>query len=100
MAYVIAEPCIAACDTACVEVCPVECIHGPIPARELALIPPEERPRRLAGLQLYIDPESCTCCGACAPACPVDAIFDEVDLPDEWRHYQELNAQFFATRGA
>ena len=27
MTYVIAEPCIGTKDTACVEVCPVDCIH-------------------------------------------------------------------------
>ena len=27
MAYVIAEPCVNTKDTACVEVCPVDCIH-------------------------------------------------------------------------
>ena len=27
MAYVITEPCIGTKDTACVDVCPVDCIH-------------------------------------------------------------------------
>jgi len=27
MTYVIAEPCIGTKDTACVDVCPVDCIH-------------------------------------------------------------------------
>ena len=27
MAYVIAEPCVGTKDTACVDVCPVDCIH-------------------------------------------------------------------------
>ena len=27
MAYIIAEPCINTKDTACVDVCPVDCIH-------------------------------------------------------------------------
>ena len=26
MAYIIADPCVGTCDTACVEVCPVDCI--------------------------------------------------------------------------
>ena len=39
MAYVIAEPCVATCDTACVSVCPVDCIRGPIPVDEIARIP-------------------------------------------------------------
>ena len=25
MTYIIAEPCVSTCDTACVEVCPVDC---------------------------------------------------------------------------
>ena len=29
MAYIIADPCEGTCDTACVDVCPVDCIHGP-----------------------------------------------------------------------
>ena len=29
MTYIIAEPCVGTCETACVEVCPVDCIHGP-----------------------------------------------------------------------
>ena len=29
MAYIIAEPCVGVCDTACVQVCPVNCIYGP-----------------------------------------------------------------------
>ena len=28
MTYIIAEPCVGTCDTACVEVCPVDCIHA------------------------------------------------------------------------
>ncbi|MFQ6673658.1 MAG: ferredoxin, partial [Fidelibacterota bacterium] len=27
MAYIITEPCVGVCDTACVDVCPVDCIH-------------------------------------------------------------------------
>ena len=34
MTYIIAEPCKGTCDTSCVEVCPVDCIHGPIPLDE------------------------------------------------------------------
>ena len=85
MPYVIAEPCVSTCDTACVEVCPCDAIHGP----------PEAHARGGARLQLYIDPEACICCAACEPECPVDAIFDEDDLPAAWAHFAALNAQFF-----
>ncbi len=96
MAYVIAEPCVTCCDTACASVCPVDCIHGPLPVAEIARVPAAERRSRLARLQLYIDPDTCICCGACQPVCPVDAIFEEEDLPAPLRHYRELNALFFA----
>ena len=29
MTYIIAEPCVGNCDTACEEVCPVDSIHAP-----------------------------------------------------------------------
>ena len=29
MPFIIVEPCVGTCDTACVDVCPVDCIHGP-----------------------------------------------------------------------
>ena len=48
MTYVIAEPCINTKDTACVEVCPVDCIH---PKKDEAAVEKENK--------LYIDPETC-----------------------------------------
>ena len=35
MAYIICEPCVGTKDTACVEVCPVDCIHGKDEDRQL-----------------------------------------------------------------
>ncbi len=78
MTYVIAEPCIGVKDKACVEVCPVDCIHGK-----------DEDP------QLYINPQECIDCGACEPECPVEAIFEESALPAEWKQYTEMNAKYF-----
>ena len=49
----------------------------------------------LDGMQLYIDPEACIDCGACEPECPVEAIYDEDDLPEEYEKYTEINANFF-----
>ena len=84
MAYVIAEPCIGVKDTACVDACPVDCIHpkkDEVGFEELA--------------QLYIDPAECIDCGACVPVCPVSAIFAVDGLPDQWRHFAQINAQHF-----
>ena len=30
MSYIIGSKCVGVCDTVCVDVCPVDCIHGPI----------------------------------------------------------------------
>jgi NAD-dependent dihydropyrimidine dehydrogenase PreA subunit len=84
MTYVIGDPCIDVMDTACVEVCPVDCIHY------------EEGVDR----KLYIDPEECIDCGACEPACPVTAIFAEEDVPEDQAAYKEVDAQWFSDKDA
>ena len=95
MPYVIAEPCVSTCDTACVEACPVDAIHGPRSIDDLRAMSGAERAAAWPRLQLYIDPEACICCAACEDVCPAGAIFDEDDLPDAWRGYAELNAEHF-----
>jgi ferredoxin len=77
MAYIIAEPCIGTKDTACVDVCPVDCIH---PAKGRTY--DDGRPTFDEVPQLYIDPTECIDCGACVPVCPVTAIFVLDDLPE------------------
>ncbi len=97
MPYVIAQPCVSTCDTACAEVCPVDAIHGPRSLDSIRALSAAER-AAVPRLQLYIDPEACICCAACEPQCPVDAIFDEDDLPEIWRDDAEANARFFRER--
>ncbi len=91
MAYIICEPCIGTKDSACVDVCPVDCIH---PMKEDW----EEKGydgENLEGKQLYIDPEECIDCGACEPECPVEAIFEESEVPEEWSKYTAINYAYF-----
>jgi len=45
--------------------------------------------------ELYSDPEECIDCGACEPACPVTAIFEESALPEQWRQYIKINADYY-----
>lgn len=85
MAYVIAEPCIGVKDTACVDACPVDCIH-----------PKKDEAGFEDDTQLYIDSVECIDCGACVPVCPVSAIFAIDDLPERWKHFAEINAEHFA----
>ncbi len=84
MAYIIAEPCIGVKDTACVDACPVDCIHPRKDEADFAGAP-----------QLYIHPDECIDCGACVPVCPVSAIFAAGDLPAKWEKYAEINAQAY-----
>ena len=84
VAYVIAEPCIGIKDTACVDACPVDCIH-----------PKKDEPDFENVTQLYIDPVECIDCGACVPVCPVSAIFALDDLPEKWAGYEQINTQHF-----
>ena len=55
MTHVIAQPCIDVKDKACVDVCPVDCIHGDDDSK-----------------MLYINPDDCIDCTLCVDACPVD----------------------------
>jgi len=87
MAYVIAEPCVGVKDTACVAVCPVDCIH-----------PTKEEPAFESADMLYIDPQACIGCGLCVDECPVRAIFAEDDVPAEWRHFVEKNRDYYARK--
>lgn len=95
MAYVITNRCAGTCDTGCVDVCPCDCIHGPIALDDLRAVPASDRARRFPGVQLFIDPEICIDCGACEPECPVDAIAHEDAVPDARREDIAANAAFF-----
>ena len=78
MSFIIGKKCISTCDTACVDVCPVDCIHGPIDVdgagAEVKTLDSVE------GLQLYINPDECIDCGACIDECPVEAIYEDEDI--------------------
>ena len=78
MAYVIVQPCVGVKDASCVEVCPVDCIHTDD-----------------AATMYYIDPDECIDCGACVDPCPVDAIFPEDEVPEQWRDFIKINADYF-----
>jgi NAD-dependent dihydropyrimidine dehydrogenase PreA subunit len=53
MTHIITEPCIGTKDTACVDVCPVDCIYGK-----------DEEDAEM----LFIHPEECIDCGLCIDA--------------------------------
>jgi len=74
MTFVVTDNCILCKYTDCVEVCPVDCFY--------------EGPNFLV-----IDPDECIDCALCEPECPVEAIFDEDDIPDGQEAFIALNAE-------
>ena len=74
MTHVVCEPCKNCKYTDCVAVCPVECFHE-------------------AEVILYIDPDECIDCALCVPECPVEAIFADSDVPEQWESFIAENAE-------
>ena len=81
MTYVIALPCVDLKDKACIEECPVDCIYE-------------------GDRMLYIQADECVDCGACEPVCPVEAIYYEDDVPEEWTAVTQANVDFFVELGS
>ena len=79
MSFIIGKSCIGCLDMACVNVCPVDCINGPIYTDKLGQEVYSMSDEEKATKQLYIDPSMCILCGACVPECPVDAIYRDED---------------------
>ena len=74
MAYVVTGNCDGCRFTDCVEVCPVNCFYA------------DEK-------MLYINPDECIDCDACVPACPVEAIFAQDDVPADQKEWIQVNAE-------
>jgi NAD-dependent dihydropyrimidine dehydrogenase PreA subunit len=79
MPFVITSPCLGTQDRACVDACPVDCIHFE------------------AGVDamLYINPVDCIDCGACQPACPVSAIFPEAEVSAPEQKFININSLWY-----
>ena len=76
MTHLIAEACIDCVNRSCVKECPVDCIYE-------------------GARSLYIQPDECIDCGACVPACPVEAIHHQDDLPEPLHRHLKDNEDFF-----
>jgi len=74
MAHVVTQACLGCKNTACVEVCPVECFHEDT-------------------ISLWINPDECIDCGVCIPECPVDAIFPLANVPEDMTEFIERNRE-------
>ncbi|MDO8990091.1 MAG: ferredoxin family protein [Sideroxyarcus sp.] len=74
MAFVVTEKCIRCKFTDCINPCPVDCFH--------------EGPEFLV-----INPDVCIECNSCAVECPVEAIYQDKDLPEAQKEFIEINRQ-------
>ncbi len=84
MTYIITSPCVDVCDTACVAVCPVDCIYE---LEDTELKEGDVAHKNM----LYIHPEECIDCGACEPECPVEAIYPEDEVPEDEQKFIDFN---------
>lgn len=87
MPFAITQNCCN--DASCLSVCPVNCIH-----------PTPDEPDFGKTELLYIDPRSCIDCGACADACPVDAITRVSRLTPDQQIYADINADYYRDKPA
>ncbi len=78
MPYIVVEPCVKCRYTDCAEACPVDDCF------------------KLGANFMVIDPDTCIDCGACEPACPVNACLPEDEVPEKWQAYVELNKKYAA----
>ena len=74
MTFIVIDNCKDCRFTDCVAVCPVDCFHSD-------------------NDMLYIDPEECIDCGACVPECPVEAIYEESQVPEDKIEWIAINAE-------
>jgi ferredoxin len=74
MTTIVTDHCKGCRFTDCVTVCPVSCFH-------------------YDDEMLYIDPNVCIDCSACIPECPVQAIYEGDDIPEDKKHWIAINAE-------
>lgn len=72
MTFVVTEQCIKCKYKDCIAPCPVDCFR--------------EGPEFLV-----IDPDICIDCNVCTTECPVNAIYQDKELPQEQKIFLEIN---------
>ena len=73
MPHVVTNKCVGCKYTDCVEVCPVACFYE-------------------MDNQVVIHPDDCIDCTACVSECPVEAIYAEADVPEQFQADIEFNS--------
>jgi ferredoxin len=78
MTHVVTGRCVDCRYTYCVVECPVTCFWE---IKDPAM--------------LVIDPNTCIDCEACIPACPINAIWPDHELPAEYADWEQKNADLW-----
>ncbi len=92
MAYVVTKPCIGTKDRSCVEVCPVDCFYNIKKKKyndKFSLDPKEPEDYGM----LMIHPDECINCGACETECPVEAIYEDAAVPEDYKEFVKINEE-------
>jgi ferredoxin len=92
MAYVVTKACIGTKDRSCVEVCPVDCFYDIKKSKYNEEFGKEPRLADDFGM-LVIHPDECINCGACETECPVEAIYEDSEVPEELAAFVSINEQ-------
>ena len=74
MTYIVTERCVNSRYTECVADCPVDCFYE--------ITNPH---------MLIINPDECIDCDACVALCPVNAIYPEAEVPDDFEEWVGKN---------
>lgn len=95
MTYVVTRPCLGTKDRSCVEVCPVDCFYD-IKKKSLnerfgVEVANEEGVDAIG--MLVIHPDECINCGACETECPVEAIYEDSAVPDQYQEFVKINEE-------
>ena len=72
MTYIVTQHCVDCKYTDCISVCPVDAFHE-------------------SDRMVYINPDTCVNCDACVPACPIEAIYSEENLPSKFSEWTQIN---------
>ena len=75
MTYIVTERCVKCRYTDCMEECPVQCFYE--------ITDPA---------MLVINPDTCIDCDMCVPLCPINAIWADHELPEEYTEWLQQNA--------
>ena len=96
MTYVITSACIGRKDRSCVEVCPVYCFYE-IPKKEFNDKYGKAPLKDGDWGMLVINPDECINCGACETECPVEAIYEDSEVPESMKEFVVINEQETST---